>query len=213
MASLSRRAEDCKKASLVIWAGDMVERGRVEALRPVLEATQRKCPRAQIVAVFGNEEYMDREHEFARAYDNVVWLNDSYIVVEEKGKSIAIYGSRGALDRPTRWQRRNIPGIETIYKRRAERMKTVLSRLRNRTDIVIVVTHYAPTYLTLEGEKQEIWPELGSRAVEKALLKARPDIAIHGHAHNSRRLEAMLDGIRVLNVAFPARKDVTIVKL
>jgi len=197
----------------VIWAGDMVERGRVEALRPVLEATQRKCPRAQIVAVFGNEEYMDREHEFARAYDNVVWLNDSYIVVEEKGKSIAIYGSRGALDRPTRWQRRNIPGIETIYKRRAERMKTVLSRLRNRTDIVIVVTHYAPTYLTLEGEKQEIWPELGSRAVEKALLKARPDIAIHGHAHNSRRLEAMLDGIRVLNVAFPARKDVTIVKL
>ena len=197
----------------MIWAGDMVERGRVEALRPVLEATQRKCPRAQIVAVFGNEEYMDREHEFARAYDNVVWLNDSYIVVEEKGKSIAIYGSRGALDRPTRWQRRNIPGIETIYKRRAERMKTVLSRLRNRTDIVIVVTHYAPTYLTLEGEKQEIWPELGSRAVEKALLKARPDIAIHGHAHNSRRLEAMLDGIRVLNVAFPARKDVTIVKL
>lgn len=197
----------------MIWAGDMVERGRVEALRPVLEATQRKCPRAQIVAVFGNEEYMDREHEFARAYDNVVWLNDSYIVVEEEGKSIAIYGSRGALDRPTRWQRRNIPGIETIYKRRAERMKTVLSQLRNQTDIVIVVTHYAPTYLTLEGEKQEIWPELGSRAVERALLKARPDIAIHGHAHNSRRLEAMLNGIRVLNVAFPARKDVTIVKL
>jgi Icc-related predicted phosphoesterase len=77
----------------------------------------------------------------------------------------------------------------------------------------MLVTHYAPAYLTLEGEDPRIWPELGSRTMEKALLEARPDIAIHGHVHKSKLLEASLDGIRILNVAFPARGDIVVIEL
>lgn len=213
VAALSKHSELCREAGVVLWAGDMVERGRVEALLPVVEATRKKCPSARIVSVFGNEEYMDREIYFIKRYPHVVWLNDSYIVVDGKDKSIAIYGSRGVLDRPTRWQRRNIPGIDAVYKRRAEKTAAMLKQLREKADVVVLVTHYAPSYLTLEGENPKIWPELGSKTMEKILLDAKPDMAVHGHAHRSKRLEASINGTRIVNVAFPARGDIVVMEL
>ncbi|WP_236698201.1 metallophosphoesterase family protein [Pyrodictium occultum] len=212
MAALAKHRDECSRAGILIWAGDMVDRGRVSALEAVVEASRRSCPSARIVAVFGNEEYMDREEEFIRRYPSVVWLNDTYIVVEEDIK-LAIYGSRGVLDRPTRWQRRHIPGIEAIYRHRAERAAAALRELRGKADKVILVTHYAPTRLTLEGEDPRIWPELGSTIMERVVLETAPDLAIHGHAHRSKRLEAVLGRTRVINVALPARGDVAVIDL
>ena len=213
LAALSRHRGDCAEALLVIWAGDMVDKGRVHALRPVVAATRRMCPRARIVAVYGNEEYMDREHLFARSYPEVLWLNDTYTVIETPGRRIAIYGTRGAIDEPTEWQRRHIPAIRVIYKRRVEKLRETVSRLRRDGYDVIVVSHYAPTYATLEGEDPRIWKYLGSKEMEKALLETKPLLAIHGHAHHSRRLEAEIDGVKVLNVALPARGDITVIEL
>ena len=214
MSALSKHREECNRVELVLWAGDMVEKGNVGALRSVLEVTKRICNRARIVAVFGNEEFMDREHEFVKSYPEIVWLNDSYyIFVSSNGEEIAIYGTRGSLDRPTRWQRKHIPGIERIYKERVERLRKIVKELKKNYDKVIVLMHYAPTYVTLEGEDKRIWPEVGSLLMEAAIKEVKPAIVIHGHAHNSKRLEAYIDGVRVVNVAFPARKDIVVLGL
>jgi len=214
MGALSRHREECSSVELVLWAGDMVEKGNVGALRSVLEATKRICSRARIVAVFGNEEFMDREHEFVKRYPEVIWLNDNYyIFVSSKGEEIAIYGTRGSLDRPTRWQRKHIPGIEMIYKERVERLRKIVKELKKNYKKVVVLMHYAPTYATLEGEDKSIWPEVGSLLMEAAIREVKPTIVIHGHAHNSKRLEAHTNGVRVINVAFPARKDIVILSL
>ncbi|BEP17626.1 metallophosphoesterase [Pyrofollis japonicus] len=214
MSALSKHRADCEKVELVLWAGDMVEKGNVAALKPVIEVTKKFCGKARIIAVFGNEEYMDREREFITRYPEIVWLNDNhYVYVSSGGEEIAIYGTRGSLDRPTRWQRRHIPGIEKVYRERAIRLKEEVLRLKKEYEKVVVLMHYAPTYLTLEGEDKSIWPEMGSIFMEKAIRESKPNIVIHGHAHNSKRLEVTIDNILIVNVAFPARKDVTILTI
>jgi Icc-related predicted phosphoesterase len=213
MARLSARKALCGEAIAIVWAGDMVEKGRVAALQPVVTYTRRICGNKRIIAVFGNEEYMDLENEFMRRYHDIIWLNDNYIRVEVEGKCIAFYGTRGALDEPTRWQKRHIPNIRAIYKAKIERFRSIGRKLRSECDILILVTHYVPTYATLEGESREIWPQLGSKEMEKAVIEVKPDIVIHGHAHNSKKLEAELDGVRVYNVALPARNDITVIEV
>ncbi len=213
IAVLSRRREECRSVDLFLWAGDMVERGNVQALRPVLEAVRSSCPKARIVGVFGNEEYMDKEHKFMKMYPEVIWLNDTYMTFEKAGRKIAIYGTRGSLDEPTPWQRRHIPAIRRIYHERAVRLERVVRELKEKGYTVLTLMHYAPTRATLEGEDLKIWPYMASREMEKAILASKPDIVIHGHAHNSVKLEAQLDGIRVYNVAFPARRDILVIRL
>lgn len=213
MSALSRHKSDCETATILIWAGDMVDKGRINALQQVVAVTRRICGHKSIVAVFGNEEYMDLERKFIEKYNDIIWLNDSYMTLNVNGICYGIYGTRGALDRPTRWQERNIPNIRLIYRLRVERLRKTLQKLRTVCQKIIVVMHYAPTYATLEGEDEKIWPEIGSKAMEEALLEVKPDIVIHGHAHKSKRLEVDIQGIRVYNVALPARGDVTVIEV
>lgn len=213
IASLSKHKGECSEVRLFFFAGDMVERGNVSALRPVVEATRSRCPGARLVAVFGNEEYMDREHVFMQRYREIVWLNDSYMTVEWGDLRIAIYGTRGAIDKPTPWQIRHIPNIRRIYRERVERLRTTVSRLKKDGYYVVVVMHYAPTVLTVEGEEPRIWPYLASREMENAIRETQPHLVIHGHAHNSKRLEARIGETRVVNVAFPARRDIYLTRL
>ncbi len=213
LSALSRRAAECREAALVVFAGDMVYRGRVEALRPVLDAIRSRCGEKPIYAVFGNEEYIGMEDRFRRAYPEVHWLDDELAVEEVDGVRVAIVGTRGSLERPTRWQAKHIPGIARIYQERVAKVARLLEEARAKADIVLLVMHYVPTWATLEGEPRSIWPEMGHRGYEAVIKRARPNAVIHGHAHRSRVLEARIDSIPVYNVAFPARRDVAIIEV
>ncbi|MET1128936.1 MAG: metallophosphoesterase [Thermoproteota archaeon] len=213
MSALSSHRNDCKEAHFIVWAGDMIDRGRVRAFDPLVKYTKRMCPESEIVAVFGNDEYMDREDEIERSYGEVRWLNDTYHVYSVDNTTIAFYGTRGVLDRPTRWQRRHIPLIQRIYEVKLEKLRENLLKLRDIADVIVVVMHYAPSYKVMEGEPQTAWPEMGSSRVERVLLETKPDIVIHGHLHNAKRLDNNISGIRVYNVAFPARNDLTLIEL
>jgi Icc-related predicted phosphoesterase len=189
----------------------MVEKGRVEALKPVIEATLRACKGVKIVAVFGNEEYIGTEDQYLKLYgDKVVWLNDSFV---ELSDDVVVYGTRGSLDRLTSWQRRHMPWLARTYRERAEKLAEQVATLKKRYRHVIVVMHYAPTYATLEGEPKSIWPELGSSYMENAIRRSKPTLVIHGHAHRSSRLVANVDGVPVYNVALPAKRDLTLIHI
>ena len=124
-----------EKVDLLLLAGDIVNKGRVEEYPRVLEALKRKGVKCPIVACFGNEEYDEKIGRLRRMCGGeVLFLDDEKAVLEVKGIKIGIVGSRGSLDKPTVWQARNIPGIERLYR---ERVKKV-ARLRSGHDGVYI---------------------------------------------------------------------------
>jgi hypothetical protein len=67
---------------------------------------------------------------------------------------------------------------------------------------------------TLEGERREIYPFLGSYFLAEALDAAGADLALHGHAHAGREVGATAGGVPVRNVARPViRRPYTIYEL
>ncbi len=197
-----------ERVDAVLWAGDMVRRGRVEALEPVLRVTREVFPGVPIVSVFGNEEYMGLEDEFRKRYREVVWVDDDYVVLDVGGCRLGVVGTRGALERPTRWQRKNMPELWRVYRERPKRIERLVVEARGRADIVVLLSHYTVGFETARGEPSYALPEMGSRAMAEAVRRAKPDAVFHGHAHRATVLETRIDGVPVYNVALPARKNV-----
>ena len=206
--ALSGLLEQHGKPDLLLLVGDMVEKNAHEELPKVLDLLgELGCP---IYACFGNEEYEESKEAYL-SYGRVRWLDDEAAVLELRGLRIGLVGSRGSLDRPTWWQRTHIPGIRALYKRRVKLIDSLLRRLE--ADLKIVMTHYAPTYETLRGERERIWPEMGCRAFENVMRARRPDLWLHGHAHKAQVLETRIEDTLVVNVSLPARRGFYVVDL
>lgn len=211
IASMARAS--IEGVSAVLMAGDVVERGRVEALKHVLTVLRRHVKDAPLYAVFGNEEYFEKEREFIEAYPEITWLNDSVAELELDAARICIVGSRGVLAKPTHWQAKHIPNIHALYRERLRKLRDLLRECRSRCSKVILLTHYASSMATVKGEPPSIHSYLGYPIIEGLPPEARPDIAVHGHAHNSKVLKAVVNGVEVHNVAIPARRSITLISL
>lgn len=204
-----------KEFDMIVLAGDVVDNGNVDMIKPVVDILTRIIKRKStrvipIVAVFGNEEYMGFEDKFRTRYPEIVWINDEYVTLNVKDTNFCIVGSRGVLKKPTPWQRRNIPSVERVYEARLNKIKSIL-RECSKQGISILVTHYASTYATLYGENPAIYEYLGYPLIESLSIDVRPRISIHGHAHNASRLHANVNGVDVYNVSLVARKGVTVI--
>jgi len=197
------------RIDLLLLAGDLVLKNDFQQLPSLIEAIRRTY-RGPIVACFGNEEY-DQDKDKYREYRDIKWLEEEAELIQTGEGEIGIIGSRGSLDRPTFWQRKNLPEIWKVYKERVEKIDTLLATLR--TKIKIVLTHYAPTYRTLEGEKESAWPEMACRKFEEIIARRQPDVWIHGHAHKGRVSQVEIGKTLVANVSFPARGHVVTIEL
>ena len=204
---------DFSKVELVLFAGDMIYKGKWYEFSAVLKIT-RKYTDKPIYACFGNEEYDDIIPLLTKKYSEVFWINDNYTLIELGGKEkLWVIGSKGVLDRPTRWQRKNIPNIEEIYRKRTETLKELLVRGKTSGYTTILLIHYPPTYTTLVGEPRYAWPEMASSKMESVLRQTKPDIVVHGHSHNSKKTFTMIGSTRVYNVSLPATKKITIIPI
>jgi Icc-related predicted phosphoesterase len=197
--------ETIKEPKIFFLLGDIYERGySMKEYRKVVEAIRKKftCP---IVACFGNDEF-EQDYEKIKA-DNpeVIFLVDEKWEGEIDGRSIDIVGTKGCLDKPTWWQKRNIPNIEGIYRERLERIRNLLNSLK--AEIKILISHYALTYKTLEGEKPERFGGLGCKKFEKILIETKPTLAMHGHSHHGKPF-TWVNSVPVFNVAIPLNKSV-----
>ncbi|MEM0453594.1 MAG: metallophosphoesterase [Sulfolobales archaeon] len=199
------------RPDLIIFAGDMVDEGNAKELRMIVDSVKSKFGGVPIIAVFGNEEYHEVEEKFINEYPEVVWLNDSLSIIYVNNLRVGIVGSRGVLEKLTYWQKKNKPILEQVYRERPTVIRKLLSDSKKASDITIYVSHYAPTYATVKGEPDKVLPFMGSRYIEEVLRDVKPDIAIHAHAHNSRVLETILDGVKVYNVSLPARRAITVI--
>lgn len=209
---------------LFLFAGDITDRNDVDAYGVVLRAIRGRVT-APIAAVFGNNEYgPDHPTYVARFADafGVRFLQDEAASWTVGGMEVRVIGSTGCLDRPTWWQRRNLPQMAEEYRRRIGILDGLLAGENRR----ILLTHYPPTYVTMGDEKDEWRPELGCKALEPILLKRRPSLVIHGHVHKGiaradlRPSVSRLDdfsetdaSIIVHNVAYPVRRSIATFEL
>ena len=205
MESIKRINNDI---DIILWVGDMVRRGRVEALEPVLRATREKFPNTKIVSIYGNEEYWGLEEVFRKRYQDIIWLDDEYVVINVRDVKVGVVGTRGALERPTRWQRKNKPELWRIYRERPKRIELLLREAKAKADIVILASHYTVGFETAKGEPESILPEMGSRAMMDVVLRTKPDVVFHAHAHNAKVLEVEIGHVKIYNVSIVARKNV-----
>ncbi|MEM4553979.1 MAG: metallophosphoesterase [Ignisphaera sp.] len=203
-----------QKVDLIILAGDIVEKNSINNMKPVISVLNKLIDRcvvdSPIVAVFGNEEYIGFEHKYREMYPEVLWLDDEYTVIEIRGTEICIVGSRGVLKKPTIWQKKNIPDIDNLYINRLRKIRELLKICREYR-LSILVTHYASTSITLQGELPQIHDFLGYKIIEYIDNSLRPDISIHGHAHNSTKTYAVINTTKIFNVSLPATKRITVI--
>ena len=199
-----------EKIDLIILAGDMVERDmidkEIEEYRKIYNSFFGKFF-VPIIAVFGNTEFDDYRERIKNEISGIRFLDDQAFEIKIGTENILIFGSTGSLDEPTKWQQSHIPNIRQIYKARIEKAR---SYLKNYNGFKILLTHYSPTYKTLEGENPHVYPNLGSIEMEKVILETKPNLVIHGHAHHGTKF-AWVDTVPVFNVAFPLNKNLVLI--
>jgi Icc-related predicted phosphoesterase len=194
------------KPDLFLIVGDLVLKNDFTQLPRVLSAI-RDVYDGPIIACFGNEEYEESYGEYEK-FTDVIWLKDERREFNVKGKTVAIVGSKGSLDRPTYWQWKHIRGIQHVYR---ERINIIDKLLEGGASTKIVITHYAPTYKTLVGERRRIWPEMACEKLEKVILRRGPDLWFHGHAHLSKVSRVRIGKTLVVNASLPALKRMVVV--
>ncbi|MGD0056759.1 MAG: metallophosphoesterase family protein [Methanomassiliicoccales archaeon] len=172
---------------LLLLAGDLTDSNDIEEFDLVV-AELKRLTDAQMIGVFRNEEYDGSHPEYEKRAD-ISFLDDEAMTVEKDGMKIKIVGTTGSLDRPTWWQRTNLPDIWRRYQLRIERVSRLLDR--GDSDVLILLSHYAIKYETLVGEKEERYPEMGSRRFEPIILERSPDIVFHAHAHVGTRIASI----------------------
>lgn len=213
---------DLADIDLLLLAGDIADKDDIDSFTSVLELIRGNTD-AQIISVFGNEEYSQNHEEYRKRFA-ITFLDDEHLSLDVGDMEIRIVGTQGSLDRPTWWQRTHLPGIWQKCRERVERVSELL--VRGDEDILILLMHYSPTYLTLEGESETRFQEMGSRMFKEVINLRKPNLVLHGHAHG-RSVEAEVyhrqtsledfgrtrKRIPVLNVALPLVGGVTLLEI
>ena len=114
------------QCDLALLAGDITDSNSLDGYGEVIGAIKEMSD-ADIVAVFGNEEY-DASHLDYRQRFRITFLEDEVKDFVVEGVKLRIVGSTGSLDRPTWWQRNNVPDIWRRYKERVNKVGGLLER-------------------------------------------------------------------------------------
>ena len=199
------------QADALLLAGDLTQHGDVDEAR-VLAGDLEGLP-VPVVAVLGNHDYHSGAEAAIRAVledVGVVVLDGESVVLPIGQRRVGIAGVKGfgsgfAGACASEFGEEEMKAFVRHTKRHAGRLYELLVTLD--ADVRIALTHYAPVADTLEGERREIYPFLGSYLLGDAIDAAGCDLAIHGHAHKGCEHGVSAAGVPVRNVALPVIRD------
>ncbi|MFH1229586.1 MAG: metallophosphoesterase [Candidatus Aenigmatarchaeota archaeon] len=195
-----------KNPDLLLMAGDMYDFRSPETYGLILDFFKLRKWDCPVVAVYGNHEFDEDIDDIRKICGKrVTFLDDESVELKIGGKKIGIVGTRGSLDEPTWWQSKQVADVRKAYTDRIKKCEGLLSGLKS--DVKILLSHYALTYKTLVGEDKSFFSGLGSKKFEKVLTGTGTSFAVHGHAHYGRPL-AFVDSIPVFNAAFEITRKI-----
>jgi Icc-related predicted phosphoesterase len=196
------------KPDLFVIAGDMIERGNIAEYERVYNALFGKF-NCHIVACFGNNEFDQFRQQLKAKFPDIKFLDDEGTILRIGNISVGVVGTTGSLDTPTPWQKENMPNIEKTFQERVNIVDRMMRRMYG-VDFRILVSHYAPTYKTLEGENPRFYGSMGSRMYETLLTTIKPTVVFHGHSVRGKKMD-WVDTVPIYNVAFAVNREIVVV--
>ena len=165
--------------------------------------------RVPIVAVLGNHDYHAGREDDRRGVltaAGVQVLEGEAVTLSVEGTTLGIAGVKGfgggfagacGSDFGEREMKMFIGHTREV----ATRLEAALRRVQGAARIALL--HYSPVVETLQGERLEIYPFLGSYLLAEAIDIAGADLVLHGHAHHGHEKGITPGGVHVRNVAQP----------
>ena len=198
-------------ADLLVLAGDLTKAGLPEEARCLARALEDVT--IPMVAVLGNHDHhSDRPGEVAETLRGVGVhvLEGDGRVFHIDGAAVGVAGTKGfgggfAGASGSDFGEPEMKAFINHTKALSGRLADALAALR--ADVRIALLHYSPIPETLQGERLEIYPFLGSYLLAEAIDGAGADLVVHGHAHAGSERGVTPAGIRVRNVALPVIKQ------
>jgi|SRR5581483_4205657 len=191
-------------ADLIVLAGDLTQHGQVDEVCTVADAC--RDLELPVVAVLGNHDWhSDRPGDLAAALAEagVVVLERSHTILPVRGVSVGVVGVKGFVGGfGNQWANFGEPLFREAYAettRDVDGLERGLQAIES-CAVRVALMHYAPVEATLVGEPERLWLVLGADRLAGPVRKHRPDIVLHGHAHNGS-FEGEVDGVPVYNVA------------
>ena len=195
------------EAELVLLAGDLTSTGHPS--EAVFLADALRSLAIPVVAVLGNHDWhRGAQDEIATTLRSAgaTVLERQAAIIGAGGEQVGVVGMKGfvggyaAAHLPDFGE----PLLREVY---AETGKDVDALERGLCEIApcpfrIVLLHYAPVAETLRGEPPEIWVFLGNDRLAAPIREHRPDLVLHGHAHDGQ-LEGSVEDVPVYNVSVP----------
>jgi Icc-related predicted phosphoesterase len=204
-------------ADLVLLAGDLTTHGRPEEAQVVAQASQ--LAELPVFSVLGNHDWHSgRAEEVAAVMEEagVRVLERAWATCEVNGDQVGIVGTKGFVG--------GFPGshmpdfgeplLREVYAETGREVAAIDEGLRatSACDFQIVLLHYSPTLMTLQGERPEIAAFLGSDRLAHPIADHCPDLVLHGHAH-AGRFDGTIGSVPVFNVALPMKREFWVFEL
>jgi Icc-related predicted phosphoesterase len=199
-----------RDADVLLLAGDLTKCGSREEAEVL--ADELRAVTVPMVAVLGNHDYHVGEERAVTAIlreAGVCVLEGTHITVDVGRERVGIAGTKGfgggfAGACGSEFGEPEMKAFIRHTQRMADQLESNLRALATGTRIALL--HYSPVPATLQGERLEIYPFLGSYLLAEAIDRAGADLVVHGHAHAGSERGLTPAGIRVRNVAQPVIK-------
>jgi Icc-related predicted phosphoesterase len=196
-----------KAADVLLLAGDLTRHGSPD--EAAVLARELDGVGVPVVAVLGNHDYhCDQEAQITETLSahGVRVLEGESVVIDTPAGALGIAGTKGfgggfAGACGTEYGEPEMKAFVRHTKRLAHGLELALQQLD--TACRVALLHFSPVPETLEGERLEIYPFLGSYLLAEACDRAGADLIVHGHAHAGKEKGITPGGIPVRNVAQP----------
>jgi Icc-related predicted phosphoesterase len=196
------------RVDLVLLAGDLTTHGEPEQGAMVARAVS-VLEDVPVLAVLGNHDWhVNRRDELVAALGEggIDVLERDHRVLELRGAEVGVAGCKGFGGG---FDGAHIPDfgeplMREVYAesiREADALDEALGAIAL-CPFRIALLHYAPITETLQGERSDIWPFLGTDRLAAPLREHHPDLVLHGHAH-AGTFAGKLGEVPVYNVSVP----------
>ena len=194
-------------ADLLLVAGDVTCLGTAAEAEVVAEELAAVAAEVPVVAVLGNHDFHSDESVAVAGIlggAGVRVLEGDSAVIDVGGVRVGVAGAKGfgggfVGTSASEFGEPEFKAFARHGKDVADRLRDVLQSMA--ADVKLALLHYAPIAETLEGERAEIFPFLGSHHLADAVDEAGAHLVVHGHAHAGVESGTTPGGVAVRNVA------------